>query len=235
MGAEVLLLDEDTSATNFMVRDVRMQELVHKAFEPITPFIDRVRELRETLGVSTILVMGGCGDYFDVADTVIMMREYLPQDMTLEARRVAEAHATGRRLETGPVENWDLKRSPVPESIDPSRGRKAVKIDAKAADALVFGTHMIDLRGVEQLVAFSQTRAVGMAIHLAASRFMDGKTSLKTVLDKVDALLDQKGLDTLDPYHRAERHPGSLARPRSLEIAAAVNRLRTVRFGPGDC
>jgi hypothetical protein len=89
---------------------------------------------------------------------------------------------------------------------------------------------MIDLRGVEQLVDFSQTRAVGFAIHLAASRFMDGKKPLKKILDQLDVHLDENGLDLLDPFHRSERHPGSFARPRKFEIAAAINRLRAVRF-----
>lgn len=232
MGAQLLLLDEDTSATNFMVRDVRMQELVHKEFEPITPFIERVHEMHESFDVSTVLVMGGCGDYFDVADTIIMMREYIPEDVTTEARRVAEDHLTGRRKEAGPRSQWQLNRIPVGGSFDPSRGRKGVKVDAKALDQILFGADMIDLRGVEQLVDFSQTRAVGMAIHLAASRFMDDKTPLKKVLEKVDAYLDENGLDPLDPFHRSERHPGSFARPRKYEIAAAINRLRAVRFMP---
>lgn len=230
VGARLLLLDEDTSATNFMVRDVRMQELVHKEFEPITPFIERVREIYEVLGVSTVLVMGGCGDYFDVADTVIMMNEYLPQDVTGEARRVAAGHATGRRKETGQCIEWRLTRRPLPGGFDPSRGRKGVKIDAKGPDQILFGTDMIDLRGVEQIVDLSQTRAIGMAIHLAASRFVDGKVPLKELLERVDADLDRKGLDTLDPFHRNERHPGSFARPRKYEIAAAINRLRPVRL-----
>jgi len=89
---------------------------------------------------------------------------------------------------------------------------------------------MIDLRGVEQLVDVSQTNAVGKAIYLAASRFMDGKRPLKTVLEKVDAYLDANGLDLLDPFYRPQRHPGSFARPRRFEIAAAINRLRAVRF-----
>ena len=88
-GAAGLLLDEDTSATNFMVRDARMQALVQKEHEPITPFLDRVRELYERLGVSTVLAMGGCGDYFDVADRVVMMREYRPVDVTAEAEQIA--------------------------------------------------------------------------------------------------------------------------------------------------
>jgi predicted ABC-class ATPase len=232
MGAQALLLDEDTSATNFMVRDVRMQALVNKAFEPITPFIERVHEIYERFGVSTVLVMGGCGDYFEVADTVIMMREYLPQDVTAEARAIADAHTTGRRMESSPSLKWQLSRTPAPDSFDPSRGKKRVKVDAKARDQILFGTQMIDLRGVEQLVDFSQTRAVGLAIHLAASRFMDGKKPLKEILDQLDVHLDANGLDLLDPFHRSERHPGSFARPRKFEIAAAINRLRAVRFLP---
>ncbi|UCC91601.1 MAG: ABC-ATPase domain-containing protein, partial [Candidatus Aenigmatarchaeota archaeon] len=70
-GAQALLIDEDTSATNFMIRDHRMQELVSKDKEPITPFIDKARQLHKDFGVSTILVIGGSGDYFDVADHVI--------------------------------------------------------------------------------------------------------------------------------------------------------------------
>jgi predicted ABC-class ATPase len=232
MGAQALLLDEDTSATNFMVRDVRMQALVNKAFEPITPFIERVHEIHDRFGVSTVLVMGGCGDYFEVADTVIMMREYLPQEVTGEARQIAKEHATGRRMESRPCLEWQLSRIPTPDSFDASRGRKRVKVDAKARDQILYGSHMIDLRGVEQLVDFSQTRAAGLAIHLAASRFMGGERSLKEVLDQVDAHLDANGLDLLDPFHRSERHPGSLARPRKFEIASAINRLRAARFLP---
>ncbi|MGD8984094.1 MAG: ABC-ATPase domain-containing protein [Desulfobacteraceae bacterium] len=232
MDAQVLLLDEDTSATNFMVRDVRMQALVNKAFEPITPFIERVQEIYDRFGVSTVLVMGGCGDYFEVADTVIMMREYLPQDVTAEARRIAEEHFTGRRMESRPSLKWQLSRTPAPDSFDPSRGRKRVKVDAKARDQILFGTHMIDMRGVEQLVDFSQTRAVGLAIHLATSRFMDGERPLKEILDQLDAHLDANGLDLLDPFHLSQRHPGSLARPRKFEIASAINRLRAARFLP---
>jgi len=230
VGATALLLDEDTSATNFMVRDARMQALVHKQHEPITPFLDRVRELYETLGVSTVLVMGGCGDYFDVADTVIMMREYLPIDATAEAKRIARAHASQRRRETTRPISACTERIPLAASFDPSRGRREVKIDAKAVDRILFGTEPIDLRCVEQLVDLSQTRAIGYAIHLAAERFMDGRASLREVVDALETFFDRNGLDALDPFRRGERHPGDFARPRKYEIAAAINRLRTVRM-----
>ena len=230
VGAKVLLLDEDTSATNFMVRDARMQALISKENEPITPFLDRVRELYEKQYVSTVLVMGGCGDYIDVADTVILMREYLPYDVTLDAKGIAREIESRRREERVGSLSDVTERYPLPESFDPSRGRRDVKIDAKAIDLILFGSDRIDLRCVEQLVDFSQTRAIGCAIHLAVERFMDGKTSMREVVDAVERFFDERGLDELDPFHRSERHPGDFARPRKHEIAAAINRLRSVRM-----
>lgn len=230
-GSRLLLLDEDTSATNFMVRDARMQALVHKEHEPITPFLDRVAEMHETLGISTILVMGGCGDYFDVADAVIMMREYRPYDATSEARAVANAQPSQRTAETPAPMGAITQRIPVAESFDPSRGRRDVKIDAKSRDLILFGREPIELRGVEQLLDTSQTRAAGYAIHRATEDFMTGKRTLREVLDALERLIeDEAGLDVLDPFRKDESHPGNFAMPRKYEIAAAINRLRTVRM-----
>jgi len=204
--------------------------LVHKQHEPITPLLDRVREMYDALGVSTVLVMGGCGDYLDVADTVIMMRDYLPYDVTADARRIAGEHSSGRRAEAaGPI-CQHATRIPLAESFDASRGRREVKIDVRGIDSIRFGTDPIDLRYVEQLVDASQTRAVGYAIHLATSRFMDGKATLRETVEAVEAFFDREGLDALDPLRRGERHPGNFARPRKYELAAAINRLRTVRM-----
>ncbi len=230
VGATLLLLDEDTSATNFMVRDARMQALVHKEHEPITPFIDRVRELYEKLGVSTILVMGGCGDYFDVADTVIMMRDYQPHDVTAQAKRITVEHRSQRQTAAPRALARADPRVPLAESFDASRGRREVKIDAKSLDLVLFGSDPIDLRCVEQIVDRSQTRAIGNAIHLASRKFMDQTRSLREVVDAVERFLTDHGLDSLDPFHRPQRHPGDFARPRKYEIAAAINRLRTVRM-----
>jgi predicted ABC-class ATPase len=229
MGATGLLLDEDTSATNFMVRDARMQALVTKRFEPITPFLERVRELHDRLGVSTVLVMGGCGDYFEVADTVIRMHDFQPEECTAQARRIAEASPSGRLREAPRPLAGVVPRVPEASSFDPSRGRREVKIDVRGRDLVLFGSDAIDLRGVEQLVDASQTRAVGLALHLAATRYMDGKATLREVVDRIEALFDAEGLDGLDPFHRPGHHPGNLARPRGLEVAAAINRLRSLR------
>lgn len=231
-GTSGLLLDEDTSATNFMVRDARMQALVARDHEPITPFLDRVRELHEGLGVSTVLVMGGVGDYFDVADTVIMMVAYRPEDVTQDARRIAAEQASRRVREVARPLAPPRGRVPVAASFDASRGRRDVKIDARGLHEIGFGRERIDLRGVEQLVDPSQTRAIGHAIFLAARDWMDGHRTLREVVDALDRVLETEGVDVLDPFRRGDAHPGSFARPRRYEIAAAINRLRTVRMQP---
>jgi predicted ABC-class ATPase len=176
--------------------------------------------------------MGGCGDYFDSADTVIMMREYFPEEVTHEAREIARSQPSQRVIETARALTATTPRVPLSESFDPSRGKREIKIDVKALDLILYGRDPIDLRAVEQLVDISQTRAVGHSIHLAATRFMDGRATLHEVVEKVEETLDSEGLDILDPFHRPGRHPGNYARPRKYELAAAINRLRTVKMKP---
>jgi predicted ABC-class ATPase len=222
-GAKVLLIDEDTSATNFMIRDHRMQELVSKDKESITPFIDKVRQLYHDLNVSTILVIGGSGEYFDVADHVICMVEYKPHDMTDEARTIAEKYKAERKSEGGESFGAMTPRIPQAESFDPQKGKKAVKISAKGLKSILFGIHHIDLTAVEQLIDRSQTNAIGDAIHYA-TRYMDGKRTLREVIDLVIEDIHSKGLDTLQ-----SRLAGNYAEFRRFELAAAINRLRTLR------
>jgi len=230
VGARILLLDEDTSATNFMFRDARMQALVQSAHEPITPFLDRVRELYEAYGVSSILVMGGCGDYFDVADTVIMMDEFSPLDVTTEAHRVALRLPSSRQREVGTPLSPIVPRVPQGDSVSAAKGRYEAKIVARSHHELLFGHEVIDLIGVEQLVDVSQTRAIGQALHLAAKSLMNGMRTIKEVVDCVEKLIDEQGLDVLSPFDSPGRHPGNFARPRKFELAAALNRLCTVRM-----
>ncbi len=222
-GATVLLIDEDTSATNFMIRDHRMQELVVKDNEPITPFIDKVRQLAADRNISTVLVIGGSGDYFDVADLVICMDTYRPHDRTEEALKVAEKYSAERRCEGGESFGEMRQRAPLPSSIDASKGRKKVKISARGVRHIQFGTNDIDLSAVEQLVDLSQTKAIGDAIHYA-TRYMDGRRTLPEILDMVFADIERKGLDALD-----QRHAGDHAFIRRMELAAAIDRLRSLR------
>ncbi|HEY64961.1 MAG TPA: ABC-ATPase domain-containing protein, partial [Caldilineae bacterium] len=223
-GARVLLVDEDTAATNFMIRDHRMQELIAKEHEPITPFIDKVRLLYQDYGVSTILVMGGSGDYFDVADTVIAMENYRPWDATERAKEIARKYAAERRPEGGERFGSITPRIPLPDSLDPSKGRREVSLKARGLKTILFGREEIDLSAVEQLVDDSQVRAIAQALYYAREKYMDGRRTVKEILDAVMCDIDEQGLDVLDP-----RRMGDYARFRRFELAAALNRLRTLR------
>ncbi|MBS3809116.1 MAG: ABC-ATPase domain-containing protein [Desulfobacterales bacterium] len=222
-GAEALLLDEDTSATNFMIRDRRMQQLVAKDSEPITPFIDKVRQLYSEKGVSTVLVMGGSGDYFNVADQVIRMTAYLPEDATDAAKEIARADPAGRREEGG--ENFGRIASRIPEakSISVYRRNKKMKIAGRGIREILLGETDVDLSDLEQLVDPSQTRAVANAVYYA-TRYMNDGLPLREVAEKVIADVEKNGLDVLVP-----NITGDLARIRRVDIAAAVNRIRTLR------
>jgi len=222
VGAQLLLIDEDTSATNFMIRDQRMQELVSKDKEPITPFIDKVRQLYQDLGVSTILAIGGSGDYFDVADRVICMVEYKPYDLSRQAHTIAQKHRAGRSPEGGQYFGRVTERIPLAQSFDPSKGRREVKISSKGLQSIVFGTHTIDLGAVEQLVDISQTKAIGDAIYYA-TKYMDERRTLGQIVSAVLRATAEKGLDVL-----GHRPAGDYAAFRGMEFAGAINRLRTL-------
>jgi hypothetical protein len=156
------------------------------------------------------------------------MRSFQPHERTEDARAVARAHPTGRKPEGAAPFALPAPRPPVPGSLDASRGRREVKIAVHGRE-LEFGVERIDLRGLEQLVDESQARAIGHVLELARRRFIDGKAGVPEILDAVDTLLDERGLDVLDPLtERGPRHPGDHARPRRYEIAAALNRIRTL-------
>lgn len=226
MGAGTLLIDEDTSATNFMIRDARMQRLVAKSKEPITPFVDKVRQLYDQHGVSTVLVVGGSGDYFQAADTVIMMDEYVPVEVTAEAKRIAGECGGGRTPEGGDAFGTVTARIIRPDSFDATRGRRE-KVDAKGLSTILYGTHEIDLSQVEQLVDPSQTRAIALMMQELAKRAERGALTLRELIDRLYEDIAAHGLDILSPYRG--KHPGDLALPRKFELAAAVNRLRTLQ------
>lgn len=223
-GAQLLLVDEDTAATNFMIRDRRMQQLIAKDKEPITPFIDKVRQLYTDYGVSTILVMGGSGDYFDIADTVIAMENFQPQDVTEKAKAIAQQHTTERTPEGGEQFGQITPRVPLPESIDPSRGQREVKLKVRDVDEVVFGTEEIDLSAVEQIVETGQLRAIAKAIVYAKEQYINGRRTLPEILNGVMTDIESQGLDILSNFPE-----GDLVLFRRFELAAALNRLRTLK------
>jgi predicted ABC-class ATPase len=225
VGADLLMFDEDTSATNFMIRDERMQKLVSKDKEPITPFIDRVKELKNEHEISTIMVMGGSGDYFEVADTVIMMDNYVPYDVTEEAMKIRDEIPINRKIETSSKFNYK-KRCPVNGCINPNKGKK-LKLDVRGKTKIMLGNEIVDLSQVEQLVDTSQTRAIVYAMNYISPKYINGKMSMKQLMDQIKTDIDAEGLDILAP--RGRKYPNNISKPRIFEIAAALNRLRTFK------
>lgn len=219
-GADVLLVDEDTSATNLMVRDGRMQKLI--ATEPLVPFVERVRPLHRERGVSTVLVTGGSGDYLDVADTVIMMDSWTPSEVTERARAIAAEGATREVEHRGfPAVT---PRVVDPASLDPTGRKGRPRVSAHGVDRLTFGEDDIDLTGVEQLVDRSQTAGVGRALELLGGGVLDGTITLAEGLDLLDAELARRAVGALTGDHSED-----CALPRRHEVAAALNRLRSLR------
>jgi predicted ABC-class ATPase len=227
MGARCLLMDEDTCATNFMIRDARMQELITKEQEPITPFLDRVREFYEVAGVSTILVLGGAGDYLDVADRVIAMHEYRPSDVTAQAKEIATRLPTRRKREKIEPYMPSQPRYPLPEGLSAFKGERE-KAEAKGLATILYGKEIIDLSGVSQLVEESQTRAIAHAIRYAVNRYIDGTLTLQEVIARVMRDLEKEGFQVISPF--ANSVPGQYAMPRPFELAAALNRLPSLRI-----
>lgn len=227
-GARTLLLDEDTSATNFLIRDRRMQALVPKAHEPITPFLDQVRNLYRDLGVSTVMVMGGSGDYLDVADTVIGMVEFLPVDLTGRAKEVAGRFPTGRLPEGTPAFAPHLDRYPLPRSLSAEKGRREVYLKARGTRTLLFGRREVDLSALEQIVEDGQVLAIGYALVHLAERYLDGRTPLREALRLLERDLERGGLDLLSPVP----YPPDLVRCRVQEVALALDRLRGLEVVP---
>ena len=234
-GASALLIDEDTSATNFMIRDDRMRRLIPAHREPITPFVDRVRALNDERGVSTVLVAGGSGAFFDVADHVIALDAYVPDDVTEQARAIARDEAIedseGSESPEGSSEPAHVQkhfapapRVPEASSLRPADKRKFARARGRAT--IQYGRDDIDLSAVLQLVDTAQTQAIAHALERLADS-LDAHATLTDAVVALDRLIDDNGLDALSPH---SGHPGHLARPRPQEIAAAINRYRGLRI-----
>ncbi|UTV30234.1 ABC-ATPase domain-containing protein [Photobacterium atrarenae] len=218
-GAQTLLIDEDTSASNFMIRDERMQALIAKSDEPITPLVDRISLIRDQLDVSVLLVMGGSGDYLDVADTVIQMHNYEAIDVTEKARKVVASHPTRRQLE-GSAElrlprTRKLNRSALQTMLEDGKFR----IQVKGKNALRFGREFIDLQALEQVADASQLHTVGWLWFLLAQQ----KGWESSPCKAFGKLLDDNWFQMM-PKH------GDLAKPRVIEVMAVLNRMRAAEF-----
>lgn len=222
-GSKLLLIDEDTSATNFMIRDELMQKVICREEEPITPFIERVRSMYDDLGVSSIIVAGSSGSFFGIADTIIQMKEYVPYDITERAREAAASYPALKQQEHFPVS--DNMRAPKANQALKKDPR--LKMKTMGTNEMLLAKDAIELRYLEQLVDPEQTNALAYALKYLELNRMNGSRTVPQLLDDVEVLTASKGLSAL--YDKEYVRSG-LAMPRRQEIAACLNRYRKLYF-----
>lgn len=255
-GARLLLMDEDRSATNFMIRDRVMKELIKK--EPITPFTDRVGELYREHGVSTILVIGGSGEYLAVADEVYEMDEFVMRNVTGRARALCGMYGIasvsgGRKgsesMESGGMEqevldqaDWSQDRvlsgkyfTPYPEGS----GREYLMVSEMGF--LMVGDEKIDVRGLHDIVSLHQIDALGYMLryleNVTGGNLKGGNIMVKRTIDldaQIDALYEKIGREGLDCVFSSYFTTTGrfLDLPRKCELKAVVNRMRKIEFLP---
>ncbi|MCI8956013.1 MAG: ABC-ATPase domain-containing protein [Eubacterium sp.] len=226
-GSHLFLVDEDTSATNFMIRDELMQKVVHSNMEPITPFSLRVRQLYKKVQISTILVAGSSGSYFYEADHIIQMKEYQPEDITEMAKSVAQEFAS---LEH---ENKAMENEKVPEPFIPDFSkpriwlkkadmRDRVKMKVMGRDSISINKETIDLRYVEQLVDTGQLAGLANIVWFIRVHFLAEDMSMTEMVNRIEELLNTSVFEKIC----AGKVPGNLTVPRKQEIFECLNRWR---------
>lgn len=219
-GASVMLIDEDTSATNFMIRDELMQRVIHRDMEPITPFIDRILELYQVYGISTVIVAGSSGAYFHIADTIIQMDRYEPKEITKLAKETAKDFPAMSGMEN-PAEKPVFIRCPRQ-----GRGFKPndrIKMKTMGKEMVQLNRENIDLRYVEQLADTEQVSALGYCVRYAEKHLFQGKDTIQNVVDKLEEKICREGLSSLCESNASV---ANLAMPRRQEIFACLNRYR---------
>lgn len=224
-GSSLFLIDEDTSATNFMIRDELMQRVVAREKEPITPFIDRVRELYEKEGVSSIIVAGSSGSYFHIADTIIQMEQYEPTEITALAKQEAAAFplpvSEGKR---------EMKKPSVIRRAEKNKSfgdRGKVKIKSMGKDGIQINRETIELRYIEQIVDVEQTNTLGYLVKYAEQNLFDGKKTIQQVVEAMEQKMEREGLASVA---ESSYLPVNFAMPRKQEIFACLNRYRGLRL-----
>lgn len=227
--AKLLLIDEDRSATNFMIRDRMMKELIEK--EPITPFTDRVNELHKTHGVSTILVIGGSGEYLSVADKIYMMEDYLIHDVTDKSKNICSTYNV-TSVFPSPA-NWQQCRTLYSDRFSSyPEGSGTEKLEVSDMGFVIIGDEKIDVRGLHDIVSPRQLDTLGFMLRYLEVSNNDRKIDIEKKVNDLYARIDEKGIDFLYSsfFTTCERF---LDLPRKQELMALINRMRRINMVKG--
>ena len=227
--SQVLLIDEDTSATNFMVRDELMQRVIQKDKEPITPFLERARDLYEKAGISTILVVGSCGSYFYIADQIIQMDNYCPVDITEKTRKLLKEYKKPDCKAEGfvlPSEKRNISFGSSVVRRKNYRGTGMVeeheKLKVMGRESLMLGKEQLDLRYLEQLADREQTQTLGYLLKYAKEQYSGKTTDLTALMESLIRKLEKEGIGSVSGQKEI---PAGMAMPRRQEIYACFNRF----------
>lgn len=233
-GSSLFLIDEDTSATNFMVRDAFMQRVISSDKEPITPFTARARELYEKADISTILVAGSSGAFFHIADTIIQMDNYHTVDITSQVRSLLAEYpvpADSAKPFSQPSSRRVMTKDPqgAPKRRDYRTGavksddHDSLKVKLLSRDSFLIGKQTVDLRYVEQLIDSEQTAALSMLLKYTVEHLIDGKRTIMAIVDELYKLYEKNGFSV---FMDGSPLSGGYAMPRRQELAACLNRYR---------
>lgn len=233
-GAGLLLIDEDRSATNFMIRDCMMKELIDH--EPITPFTDRVGELNRSLGISVILVIGGSGEYLGVADKVYKMEDYRISDVTEKAKEICRRRsgsADGDRGEC-PEADWTQRKILCSEGFTSyPQGSGSERLQVSDMGFIFIGDERIDVRGLHDIVSPGQLDSLGFMLRYLEMKNKDSIIDLRKRIDELYDRIYQEGMDFLySSYFITCRR--FLELPRKQELLALINRMRKIQYLSGD-
>lgn len=196
VGAKCIIMDEDTCATNFLIRDKRMQELIPSNKEPITPYIDVARPLFEQKRVSTIFVVGGSGDYFDIADSVIMLDNYFTRDVTHKAREIAQQFPFAHiNRFSGKIQL--TSRYSRSYSINPIKEKRNAKIKTKGKK-IIFGRDEIDLSSWEHIVDRTQLDTIGdILLYCVIDQLFKDNISIRDFINTIVDKINNEGFDCI--------------------------------------
>lgn len=224
-GATTFLIDEDTSATNFMVRDGIMQRIVTKEKEPITPFISWVRGLYEEKGISTVIVVGSSAAYLQVADTILQLDFYQVKDIKKQAEEILKEYDE-LKIECKhavPKHNFERKV----KRMDMSYKGRDMKVKTTAMDTILLNKEVIDVRYLEQLIDYGQTVGIAYFLKYGMERLCDNKKTLQNLVDELYDIVEEKGFSSLIPKGYSAGFP---VLPRKQEVMAAWNRFRRLEM-----
>lgn len=218
-GSTLFLLDEDTSATNFMVRDGFMQQVISRDKEPITPFLERAPQLFSKAGISTILVAGSSGAFFHIADTVIQMDRYQALDITEKVKKLCSDYP----LPPSSVSSFYMPSSKRVMSSTKKASYKDFKMKCHGKDSFSIGKDTVDLRYIEQLTDKEQTAALGELLRYAQEYLVDGKRTISEIISVLQNKIEKDGFSA---FFGNSYIPCGLAVPRIQEIFSCFNRYR---------